>query len=106
MKAYTFKEDFAGIMEVRNTLHSLQEFVGGLIEVISLTEELDLICNDEGKINGLPPTAAWLDHDDQLLDVICGDCLVCRHDGEGGFASIKESDLPVIHDIMVRCITV
>jgi hypothetical protein len=39
---------------VENTLESFQEIVGGHIETFTLTSDLVIICNEEGKIKGLP----------------------------------------------------
>ena len=44
-------------IELDNTLEAMQEFVGGLIECITLSDtgsEVTLVCNDEGKLLGLP----------------------------------------------------
>ena len=42
--------------EIGNDLKSMQEVVGGYIEAIYPfeDEEIALICNEEGKLNGLP----------------------------------------------------
>lgn len=44
-------------IELDNTLEAMQKFVGGLIECIALSDtgsEVTLVCNDEGKLLGLP----------------------------------------------------
>ena len=44
-------------IELNNTLEAMQNFVGGLIECITLRDtgsEVTLVCNDEGKLLGLP----------------------------------------------------
>ena len=41
-------------VKMANTLEDLQEAVGGLIEVVTLDSDVCLICNDEGKLIGLP----------------------------------------------------
>ena len=48
MKVYGYTKDKQGIMEIENSLKAEQAFVGGLIECTELTEEIDLICNEEG----------------------------------------------------------
>ena len=43
-------------IELDNTLEAMQNFVGGLIECITLSDtgsEVTLVCNDEGKLLGL-----------------------------------------------------
>ena len=42
------------LVEVENTLKALQQEVGGYIEVITLPYGAALICNEEGRILGLP----------------------------------------------------
>lgn len=37
-----------------NTLEAFQEAVGGYIEAVTLCSDLVLICNEEGRIRGLP----------------------------------------------------
>lgn len=37
-----------------NTLEAFQKEVGGLIEVVTLSSDLCLICNEEGLLRGLP----------------------------------------------------
>lgn len=40
-------------IKIEHTLKNLQEIVGGLIECVELEHNVDLICNEEGKINNL-----------------------------------------------------
>lgn len=42
------------IKEIENNLESLQNIVYGCIDIIQMEKGVDLIVNDEGKINGLP----------------------------------------------------
>lgn len=46
------KEPYVKIIE--NTLKNLQEIVGGLIEIVELNYNVNIICNEEGKMTGLP----------------------------------------------------
>lgn len=41
-------------VEIENTLEALQEAVGGYIEADTIFEDLVIVCNEEGRINGLP----------------------------------------------------
>ena len=47
-----FKEPYQ--IRIEHTLKNLQKVVGGYIEILQLEHNIDLICNDEGKINRLP----------------------------------------------------
>lgn len=37
-----------------NTLEAFQEAVGGYIEAVTVTEDMVIICNEEGRLRGLP----------------------------------------------------
>lgn len=80
---------------IENSLESKQKYVDGLIQVVSLDSNIDIICNDEGKLQGLKPNRAFMNGED-ILDVFVGNILACRHDSEGNFTSIKEEDIPAI----------
>lgn len=58
MKIYGYTKEKQGFMEIENTLEAEQEFVGGLIECTALTEDIDLVCNEEGWLIGLEPRVA------------------------------------------------
>lgn len=97
LKIYGFKSDSRGFMEIPHTLKSMQEFVGGFIEHVSLPNGLELIVNDEGLINGSEPRLAYykddltINYDSEFVYLYHGDCYICRHKGEE-FTSILESD--------------
>ncbi len=84
------------IEEIENSLEAKQRFVDGHIQVIGLTDEIDLVLNDEGKLDGLPLNRVWLGKDGNILDILVGNVLACRFDSKGDFTSILESDIPVI----------
>lgn len=42
------------IIEVKNTLKALQREVSGYIETVSIASDAVIICNEEGRILGLP----------------------------------------------------
>lgn len=41
------------IKEIEHTIENLQSIVGGLLEFVNLEEDVDIICNEEGKILNL-----------------------------------------------------
>lgn len=45
---------------VENTLRSMQELVDGPIECITITSDLALVCNEEGRLLGLSPSVTIL----------------------------------------------
>lgn len=42
------------LQTVRNTLEALQTVVGGYIETLTLATDLVIVCNEEGRLQGLP----------------------------------------------------
>lgn len=71
---------------VDNELHAMQVIVGGNIEVVPF-HNFDLVCNEEGKLMGLPPTL------DMSYDVIMGTCFITKADDEGEMISLTNEDV-------------
>ena len=42
------------VTEIENSLSALQQAVGGYIETVTLAEDCCIICNEEGRLQGLP----------------------------------------------------
>lgn len=72
---------------IDNTLESMQAEVDGLIEVIPVGSGICIVCNDEGKLNGMQPNR-WLGD-----DIICGPFFCVADDGKGGFKSLNYTQL-------------
>ena len=112
VKVYAFKDDQQGIIKIENSLEAEQAFVGGLIDVYSITDDLDIVFNDEGLINGLKPRAVILGENvnrggiRELKEIIHGDCFICRHDYDGDFVSIKDGDVKTIRHFVKNIISV
>lgn len=83
-------------IEIENTLEALQAAVGGYIEVVPLTARLCVICNEEGKLLGLPVTAALVGDIGQLYDTLHGDLIVCRTTEDGEFTDVRPDDLTAV----------
>lgn len=87
----------ASIEVIDNTLEAKQKFVGGTIQGICIDKErkLDIVCNDDGKLLGLPINRGWI-LNNELVDFIAGEAFICRHDKAGNYCSIREEDLEFI----------
>ena len=48
------------IVEIENTLEALQAAVGGYIEVVTMSKNACVICNEEGKLWGMPYNITFL----------------------------------------------
>ena len=77
-------------IEIDNTLENLQDLVEGLIECVYLPNDSDvvIICNDEGKINGMKLNR-YIGH-----DIIAGPFLIAGDDYENGeFKSLTDEQI-------------
>ena len=77
------------VVEIDNTLESLQETVGGHLQAIFPWDGIALVCNEEGKLNGSLPNRLLED-----FDVIYGTFFLCGCGAED-FASIPEGLVPL-----------
>ena len=75
------------VKEIRNDLASLQAEVGGLIECISFPNGCVAVCNEEGKLNGMPPNRRL------GADIICGPFFICDTTRNGNFTSLGKSKI-------------
>ena len=66
------------VKEIKGNLESMQAIVGGYIQAIyPFEDEVALVCNDEGKINGSMPNRYLLNRNNGILDFIFGDFFLC-----------------------------
>lgn len=66
---------------IGSDLKSMQSIVGGWIEPVSPPFHKDdaiLICNEEGKLNGLPLNQPIRTRDGRIYDIIAGTFFICR----------------------------
>lgn len=68
---------------IPNTLEAMQQMVGGYIEVIPL-DDVCLVCNEEGKLMGLPGNRRLRN------DIIAGTFFLAGNTPEGGFRSLTQ----------------
>ena len=75
-------------VEIDNNLKALQEAVGGTIAAVyPFADPVAIICNDDGKLIGLPLNRALRDENGQMYDAVAGTFLVVGL-GEEDFASL------------------
>lgn len=74
-------------IEIDNTLEAKQKIVDGLIECVYFNDVI-IICNEEGKINGMTPNR------DIGSDIVFGPFLIVGDDYENGeFKSLTEKQI-------------
>lgn len=94
------------LSEVENSLEAEQRYVNydepyGLITVLSITDEIDVIANDEGKLKNYPINRFVVDDMGGVYDMLVGNLMCVRHNSEGEFTSIKEDDIPIIESHLI-----
>ena len=81
-------------MEIEDTLEAKQALVDGLIEVVYVSDGLLLICNEEGKLDGLLPNLVF------EFDYIAGDCFFIGDDYENGdFKSLTDEQIEEVKEL-------
>ena len=69
----------AKVVEITDSLESMQQIVGGWIEeYMPFEDDVALICNDEGKMMGLPLNRAIIGEDGKVQDIIAGTFFICH----------------------------
>lgn len=73
------------IIEVENTLKALQDEVGGYIETVTIASDAVVICNEEGRLCGLPYNCRFV-----CVDFVGTILVVGRNKDE--FCDVPEAD--------------
>ena len=83
-------------LEIDETLAEMKKFVGGTIQAVyPFSDPVALICNDEGKLLGLPLTwALYHPETGELYDIIAGIFFLCGAPPDADrFASLTNEQL-------------
>ena len=79
---------YAEMTTIDAGLSSMQKIVGGNIQAVNYFDEpVTLVCNDEGKINGMELNRAIKDDNGTVNDIIAGTFFVCGV-GDENFTSL------------------
>ena len=83
------------VREIGSELEAMQAVVGGLIEAVYPFEDsVALICNEEGKINGMPLNRCLRDEDGKIVDVIAGTFFICGAPADSSsFTSLTDEQI-------------
>ena len=81
---------YARMTTIGSSLEDMQKVVGGYIqEAPFFRDPVTLVCNEEGKISGLPLNRAIRDDDGKIIDVVAGTFFICGAEGDH-FSSIPK----------------
>lgn len=77
------------VVEISSDLDSLQKAVGGYIETAHFfNDPIEIVCNEEGKINSLPLNRAIYNKQGDMVEILAGSFLIVG-DGEEDFESLS-----------------
>lgn len=92
------------VEEITKNLYAMQQVVGGSIEALYPWEDTAaIICNEEGKLIGLPANQFLTDEEDNVYDLICGTFFVVGLT-EDDFCSLSEVQLERYRKLFSRYI--
>ena len=78
------------IVEMDSSLATLQKAVGGYIEAVYPWDDpIAIICNDDGKFNGMPLNRAIYRENGEIIDIIAGTFLIVGL-GNDDFCSLSD----------------
>ena len=86
------------VQEIDGSLESMQRIVGGDIEAVyPFDDPVAIVCNEEGKMLGLPMNRAMTDESGVPYDIVCGTFFVAGLK-EDDFASLTEQQIEKYKD--------
>lgn len=84
------------VLFIKNDLKVMQDIVGGLIEPIEIADGVTIVCNEEGKYNGLPLNRALRTTGGEIWDIVAGTFFITGDDFElGQFVSLTDEQVEV-----------
>ena len=75
---YIQASQYPKTVSINNTLEAMQKLVGGYIEeYMPFEDEVAIVCNEEGKMNGLPLNRAiYAEGSKEMIEIIAGDFFI------------------------------
>lgn len=91
------------IKDIGDKLKDLQREVGGSIQIVYASEEMnnmniDLFVNEEGKLIGLP-VSGYITSNNEILDLLVGNLLFTGHDDEGNTISLTDEQVEYVENL-------
>lgn len=83
------------VKDIAPRLAAMQDIVGGTIQALFPFEDpVALVCNDEGKLLGLPFNRALRDGEGKVYDIVCGTFFLCgAPPNSGRFDSLTDGQI-------------
>lgn len=95
MKTVTIKSGKIEVTDISRILESKKEFIGGPLTYVSVTPNIDMWLNDEGKLQGLEQNMILLLHS-RPFDIVCGNVFFASHNEEGETIGLNDSQIETL----------
>lgn len=93
----------AEIKETSGSLSDMQALVGGYVESVGLGNDFILLCNEEGKLQGLQANRNIVDTNGKIVDLIHGNFLICKSDIlKGEWVGLEDKDIEVAQSLIFQ----
>lgn len=92
-----------GIMkftEIESKTEAFREYVKGEIDIMHF-DNICIVYNRENEKSGLPLNCMIMDSNRQVTDGLFGNICICRTGINGGFLSIRKSDVQFINEKLI-----
>ena len=83
------------VKDIASSLAAMQDTVNGTIQALfPFDDSVALVCNDEGKLLGLPFNRVLRDEDSNAYDIVCGIFFICgAPQGSDHFDSLTDEQV-------------
>ena len=88
-------QEKAEVTEIKNEYKELTKIVGGFIECVDIGKGVDMVCNEEGKLNGMDANLNF------PYDVIVGPVFFCSTK-DGDFISLNDEQIKFVNDMISK----
>ena len=84
-----------------HSLDTVQQFVGGYIQPIRVTNSITMWLNEEGKMQQLEPNFLFVNKEGTPLDTVVGNVLIAGTDDEGDDISLTDEEIELLQEKFV-----
>lgn len=81
-----------------HSLENVQQFVGGYVQAIRITDSITMWMNEEGKLQGLEPNFVMVNEGVTSTDTIVGNVLIAGTDSEGDDVSLTDQEIELLQE--------
>lgn len=81
-----------------HSLENVQQFVGGYVQAIRITDSITMWMNEEGKLRQLEPNFVMVNKGVTSTDTIVGNVLIAGTNSEGDDVSLTDQEIELLQE--------